>query len=149
MLRPSRTHCVKILTVSPAIDFCVMSVGRGSHLSLQFADLILQLPARTFESGIDREIKIGMPLIILRGVANIYFAALRQGKPNADSIQAALVMMLAWRLNHHPTGSDPAEALLKLDEMLAYCVADVRVRVDAVKVYPDGAFHVYHRCFCN
>jgi len=88
-----------------------------------------------------------MPFIILRGMANINFAALRQGEPDADFVQAALLVMLAWRLENHPASGDPAEALLKLNEMLGDSVADIGVRVHALKINPDGGFHTYHRCF--
>jgi hypothetical protein len=56
------------------------------HLSLQFSGLVLQLSASAMEGVIDCEGQIGMPLIILRGVANIDFTALRQRKPDADLV---------------------------------------------------------------
>ncbi|MGA8885649.1 MAG: hypothetical protein WB489_03180 [Pseudolabrys sp.] len=112
------------------------------NLSLQFADLVLQLPASAFEGIIDREGRIGMPLIILPGMANIDFAALWQCEPDADLVQAALVVMVAWRLEHHPAGSDPAKASLKLGKVLDDCAADVGVRVHALKIDLDGSFHI-------
>ena len=69
------------------------------YLPLQLADLVLQLPARAFEGVIDREGQIGIPLIILRGVADIDFAAVRKCEPDADLVQAALVVTVAWRLS--------------------------------------------------
>ena len=50
--------------------------------------------------------------------------------------------MVTWRLEHHPAGSDPAEAFLKLDEVLDDCAADVGVRVHALKINLDGSFHI-------
>ena len=63
--------------------------------------------------------------------------------------QASLVVMVTWRLEHHPAGGDPAEALLELDEVLDDFAADVRVRVHALEIDLYGGFHVYHQCFAG
>ena len=79
------------------------------YLALQFSDLVLQLSPRALEGVIDCEGQIGMPLIILRGVANIDFTALRQREPDADLVQATLMVMVTWCLEHYSAGGDAAE----------------------------------------
>lgn len=48
------------------------------HLPLQFANMILQLPARPLERIVDGERQVGMPLVGLRGAVDIDFPAVRK-----------------------------------------------------------------------
>ena len=67
------------------------------HLSLHAADLVLQLPARAFESIVERESEVGIALVILRRVVDIDLAAVGQRQADIDLIKAPGAVMAAGR----------------------------------------------------
>jgi hypothetical protein len=67
-------------------------------LSLQSADLILQLSAGPFEGVVDGERQVGMALVVLRGASYIDLTAIGQREPYVDLIEPAGSVMASGPL---------------------------------------------------
>ena len=113
----------------------------GLHLSLQLADLVLQLSARSLEGVVDRECQVGVPLVHLRGPSDIDLAPVGKLEPDMDLIETAGLMVAAGPFQDHPTGRHATEAALKLFHVLDDTVAKRRARAHALEVDFNRGFH--------
>src|SRR5665811_2147059 len=111
------------------------------HLSLQLANLLLQLPARPFEGVVDGEVQIGMALIGLRGAVDIDFPSVGKGQTDVDLVEPACPVMTAGCLQHHPASRDATKTLLKIIDMLGKRGLDMRPRFHALIFDLDRRLH--------
>lgn len=72
------------------------------HLSLQLANLILQLPARPLERVVDGERQVGMPLVGLRGAVDIDLPAVRKRQTDVDLVESTRLVMTPLVLSARP-----------------------------------------------
>ena len=108
------------------------------HLALHLAYLILQLPARALEGIVD----VRITLVVLRRAADIDLAAFRQGEVNCDLVEPTGAVMATRRLHDHAAGGDPAGTFLELRDVFVDFGADVRPRINALKVDLQRRFNV-------
>ena len=84
------------------------------HVALQAADLLLQTPSRMLKCIVDRKISVGVALVGIRLVPNIHLFFIRQSEADMDLEKTAAPMMFPWTFQHHATGRNSTESLLKL-----------------------------------
>src|SRR5664280_713472 len=111
------------------------------HLSLQLANLILQLPARPFEGVVDGEVQIGMALIGLRGALDIDLPSFGKRQTDVDLIKPAGAVMTAGRFQHHPTCGHATKPLLKVSNVLGEGGLNLRPRLHALIFDFDRRLH--------
>jgi hypothetical protein len=112
------------------------------HLPLQFANMILQLPARPLERIVDGERQVGMPLVGLRGAVDIDFPAVRKRQTDIDLVETTFAVMTAGTFQHHSASRHATKTLLELSDVLGNRSLDVRLRIHALKINFDRRLHI-------
>ena len=78
-------------------------------MALQSANLILQATPGSLECIVDRKINVGVALVGIRLVPDIYFLFVRQCEPDMNLEQTAGPVVLRWTFQHHTAGRNSAE----------------------------------------
>src|SRR5262249_60796156 len=112
-------------------------------MALQPADLILQLPPRPLEGIVESEMSVRMPLVQARRTPDTDLLSVRERQADVDLVEAAVAMVFARRLHHHPAGGYAPEAILEPGNVLGNNRAQGLARLHSLEVDLDGALHAY------
>jgi|HubBroStandDraft_6_1064221.scaffolds.fasta_scaffold1530254_1 hypothetical protein len=111
-------------------------------MALQSANLVLQATSGTLECIVDRKINVGMALVAIRLVPDIYFLFVRQSEPDMDLEKTAGPVVLSWTFQHHTAGRNSAEAFLKLGHVPRDGRVKLLFRFHSLKVDVHWGFHL-------
>src|SRR5262249_7506243 len=110
-------------------------------MALQPADLILQLPTRPLECIVESEMSVRMPLVQARRTPDIDLLSVRERQADVDLVEAAVAMVFARRLHHHPAGGYAPEAILEAGNVLRNNCAQRVARLHSLEVDLDRTLH--------
>ncbi len=111
------------------------------HLPLQAADMILQPTTCPFESVVDGERQIGMPLVRLRGASDIDVSAVRERQTDVDLIESTCAVMAARSFQDDPASRHTTIVLLEFGHMLGNGGPDFQTASHFSKIDFDRRLH--------
>jgi hypothetical protein len=111
-------------------------------MALQSANLILQATPGSLECIVDRKVNVGVALVGIRLVPDIYFLFVRQCEPDMNLEQTAGPVVLPWTFQHHTAGRNSAEAFLKIGHVPRDGCVQLLLRFHSLKFDVHWSFHL-------